>query len=107
MPRKLVANLTDILKSEKQKEKSKAEAAKKAQIEKIRALMDESGLQPDDLKGAGRSGKKKAAGARRKAEPKYRLVIDGKEHLWSGRGRPPKVFKTYLDAGNPKESCAI
>jgi DNA-binding protein H-NS len=104
---KLVASLSDILKSEKQKEKSRAESAKKAKIAKIKAMMEESGLKPDDLKAAGRGRKKKKPATRKKAAPKYRLVVDGVEHLWSGRGRPPKVFKAYMDSGKSKESCAI
>jgi DNA-binding protein H-NS len=103
---KVIANLTGVLKSEKEKEKNKVEAAKKAKIAKIQALMDESGLKPADLKGVGR-GRKKATRKKAKVPPKYRLVVDGTEHLWSGRGRPPKVFKDYMDAGNSKESCAI
>jgi len=103
---KVIANLSGVLKAEKEKEKSQVEAAKKARIAKIKALMDESGLKPDDLKGVGR-GRKKATRKKSKVPPKYRLVVDGKEHLWSGRGRPPKVFKDYMDAGNSKESCAI
>jgi DNA-binding protein H-NS len=107
---KVISNLTGVLKAEKEKEKSKAEAAKKAKIAKIKALMDESGLKPDDLKGVGRGGRKKKAARKKvkvKVAPKYRLVVDGQEYLWSGRGRPPKVFKDYMDAGNSKESCAI
>jgi len=106
---KVVSNLNGVLEQEKEKESVKAEAAKKAKIAKIKALMEESGLKPDDLKGA--KGKKRArrksASKTGKVPPKYRLVIDGEEHLWTGRGRPPKVFKEYLDAGNSKESCAI
>jgi len=105
---KVIANLSNVLKTEKEKEKSRADAAKKAKIAKIKALMDESGLKPDDLKTAGRGRrKKKAARKKSKVQPKYRLVVDGDEHLWSGRGRPPRVFKEYMDAGNSKESCAI
>jgi DNA-binding protein H-NS len=108
---KLIANLSAILKSEKEKQKSKEETARKAKIAKIKALMQESGLKPADIQGAGggrkRKAKSKAKAKGRKVAPKYRLVVDGQEHLWSGRGRPPRVFKDYLDAGNSKESCAI
>jgi DNA-binding protein H-NS len=106
---KVVANLSGVLKQEKEKEVVRAEAAKKAKIAKIKALMDESGLKPDDLKGARgkKRGRRKAAAKGAKVPPKYRLVVDGEEHLWTGRGRPPKVFKDYMDAGNTKESCAI
>ncbi|MEM1144754.1 MAG: hypothetical protein AAGI88_19400, partial [Pseudomonadota bacterium] len=57
---KLIANLSGVLKQEKAKEATKAAAAKKAKIAKIKALLAESGLKPDDLKGAGRGrGRKK------------------------------------------------
>jgi DNA-binding protein H-NS len=111
---KLISNLTDVLKSEMKKEKTKAEAAKKAKIAKIKALMEESGLKPADIqaaagvgRGRGKAKAKAKAKAKRKAAPKYRLVVDGQEYLWSGRGRPPAVFKAYMDSGKSKESCAI
>lgn len=113
---KLIVNLSDVLKSEKQKESKKSETAKKAKIAKIKALMAESGLKPEDLKVPGKAaGKAKLRGRRpgakvaskRKAAPKYRLVVDGIEHLWSGRGRPPKAFKAYMDSGKNKENLAI
>ncbi|CAN0587233.1 unnamed protein product [Ectocarpus sp. 12 AP-2014] len=104
---KVIANLTSIVQSEKKKEAAKADAAKKAKIAKIKALMAESGLKPADLKVTPGRGRKKAGAKRGKVKPKYRLVVDGQEFLWSGRGRPPKAFKEYMDAGNSKESCAI
>lgn len=106
---KLITNLSAILKSEKQKEKARTETAKKAKIAKIQALMKESGLKPSDIQGVGpgRRRKAKAKSRRKKAAPKYRLVVDGQEHLWSGRGRPPNVFRDYFDSGKSKESCAI
>ena len=106
---KLVANLSAILKSEKQKASQRATAAKKAKIAKIRAMMAESGLKPSDLSGAGRAKTRKSKARRSgaKVAPKYRLVIKGEEHLWSGRGRPPRVFKEYFDSGKSRESCAI
>ena len=117
---KLISNLSAVLETEIKKEQARAEAAKNAKIAKIRALMEESGLDAADLKGtAKRRGRKKAAvkskakstakstAKKRKVAPKYRLVVDGKEHLWSGRGRAPTVFKEYLEAGNSKESCAF
>ena len=89
---KLIANLTSVLASEKKKEAAKAAAAKQAKIAKIKALMEEGGLKPSDLNSVNR-GRKKTAAKKRKVKPKYRLVVDGQEYLWSGRGRPPKVFK--------------
>ena len=111
---KLIDNLHAVLAGEKQKEETRAQTAKKAKIAKIKAMMAESGLAPEDLKASARGkGRKKAAKKKAKAKTKakvaakYRLVVDGQEHLWSGRGRPPRVFKDYMDAGNSKDSCAI
>lgn len=153
---KLVASLSAILKSEKDKEDAKLSAARKAKIAKIRALMAESGLSAADIQNArrGRPKKKATTGASaaksaakkaakgvkgskvkaktkakaktaakakvktkvkaktrtkasRKVPPKYRLKVGGQEYLWTGRGRAPRVFKDYMDAGNSKESCLI
>lgn len=49
----------------------------------------------------------KEVGKRATVPPRYRLELDGQEHLWSGRGRTPKVFQAYFDAGNSRESCEI
>ena len=59
---KLISNFSAVLETEIKKEQARAEAAKNAKIAKIRALMEESGLDAADLKGtAKRRGRKKAA----------------------------------------------
>jgi DNA-binding protein H-NS len=110
---KLIKALNEVLEAEKAKAAKKEGAAREANIRKINKLLAETGLDPEDLK-KNKAGKRKAgakavgkAGKRTKVKPKYRLVIDGKEHLWSGRGRAPRVFQAYFDAGNSKESCLI
>ncbi|WP_339720045.1 H-NS family nucleoid-associated regulatory protein, partial [Marinomonas primoryensis] len=40
-------------------------------------------------------------------EPKYRLTVEGETHEWTGRGRTPKVFQAYFDAGNSRDSVEI
>ena len=108
--RKLIGNLQEILRSVEEKEAAKLKAAKRAKIGKIRALMAESGISAEDLASFGKRGRpsnKPRRKTKSKVAPKYRLVVDGAEYLWTGRGRPPKVFKEYLDAGNSKDSCAI
>ncbi|KGE02824.1 DNA-binding protein H-NS [Pseudohaliea rubra DSM 19751] len=111
---KLIKALNEVLAAEKTKAAKKEEAARAANIRKINQLLAETGLDPEDLKkqkaGKGKAAartKAKAKGKRAKVKPKYRLVVDGKEHLWSGRGRAPRVFQAHLDAGNTKESCLI
>ena len=107
--KRVISNLQQVLKNEIAREEAKAAAAKKAKIAKIEALMEESGLSASDLKPTrGKRGRRKAATNKKtKVAPKYRLVVSGVEHLWTGRGRPPKVFKDYMDSGKSKESCAI
>ena len=110
---KLIKALNEVLAAEKAKAAKKEEAAREANIRKINKLLAETGLDPEDLKKK-KAGKRKTAtkargkaGKRAKVKPKHRLVVDGKEHLWSGRGRAPKVFQAHFDAGNSKESCLI
>ena len=108
---KLIASLNEALKAEKEKTKKKQEQDRVATIRKVNDLLAESGLKPEDLKkNASAARKRKATAKSRKTgtvPAKYRLVIDGKKHEWTGRGRTPKVFQAYFDAGNSRESCAI
>ncbi|HAN27055.1 MAG TPA: DNA-binding protein [Haliea salexigens] len=108
---KLIASLNEALKAEKEKTKKKQEKDRVATIRKVNDLLAESGLKPEDLKkNASAARKRKATAKSRKTgtvPAKYRLVIDGKKHEWTGRGRTPKVFQAYFDAGNSRESCAI
>lgn len=108
---KLIKSLNETLEAEKAKEDKKLEQERLATIEKINNLLADTGLKPEDLKKSKKTrGKAKSSKAGRKmgkVPPRYRLVIDGKEHLWSGRGRTPRVFQEYFDAGNSRESCEI
>ena len=113
---KLISVLQEVKAELEQKESERAEKEKQQNIERIQALMAESGLTADDISGSAKRAKKaktqrganaKPARSRPPVAPKYRLVIEGEEHLWTGRGRTPKVFQEYFDAGNSRESCAI
>lgn len=110
---KLIGVLQAVKSELEQKEAEKAEKEKIANIEKIQALLAQSGLTPEDLGITPKRGRKKAAKSkvatkpRGSVAPKYRLVVNGEEYLWTGRGRTPKVFQDYFDAGNSRESCEI
>lgn len=109
---KLISHLNSALTAEKVKLEKKEAQDRLTTIQKVNDLLAESGLKPEDLKKAPRkaSAKKSAPGKRGKKTkvlPRYRLEIDGNEYLWSGRGRTPRVFKEYFDAGNSRESCEI
>jgi DNA-binding protein H-NS len=113
---KLISVLQEVKAELEQKESERAEKEKQQNIERIQALMAESGLTADDISGSAKRAKKaktqrgakaKSASSRPPVAPKYRLVIEGEEYLWTGRGRTPRVFQDYFDAGNSRESCAI
>lgn len=93
---------------EKRREKAAAQEAEQAEknnkIESVLALLQEEGLSLDDLT----EGNKPAKQAGKKRPIKYRLIDkQGKEHLWTGIGRMPKVYKQALDDGKQLEEYAI
>lgn len=101
---KIIADLTDILEEHQavEKERSEAEQLKAQKIEAIRKAMEDSGIGFEDLK------ELVPVTPKKKVQAKYRVVVDGVTHEWSGRGRTPVVFQQYLDANNvTKESCLI
>jgi DNA-binding protein H-NS len=100
--------------SAKPKRKSKAKGeVKTAAKAKAKAKTTTSTKANSNAKSAGKpASKPKRAAAKKSSKhtpvpPRYRLEIDGKEYLWSGRGRAPKIFQAYFDAGNSRESCEI
>lgn len=109
---KLIGHLNATLASEKIKLEKKQAQERLATIQKVNDLLAESGLKPEDLRKApSKAGTKKSVAGKRgkkaKVPPRYRLEIAGTEHFWSGRGRTPRVFQDYFDAGNSRESCEI
>ena len=110
--KKLIESLNIALEAQEKRAKEKAEREKQNKIRKINQLLAESGLSLADLqqtapKRRRRRTKQRRAGKRRKVAPKYSLVVDGKEHLWSGRGRAPLVFADYFAGGGSRESVEI
>lgn len=101
---KIMSDLVDILEEHKLEHSAKKEAEKKKteKIELIRQAMADSGIDFEDLKDLVITTPKK------KVQAKYRVVVDGIVHDWSGRGRTPVIFQQYFDANNTtKESCLI
>jgi len=110
--KKLIESLNIALEAQEKRAKEKAEREKQNKIKKINQLLAESGLSVADLQQPAprrrrRRTTKRRAGKRRKVAPKYRLVVDGVEHLWSGRGRAPLVFADYFAGGGSRESVEI
>ena len=94
---------------EKRKEKLlEQEKLKKEKLEKLAAIkqqMEEAGLNVEDLQALD-TGTNKNVGKKRPV--KYKLVDDkGEEHLWTGIGRMPRVYKDALDSGKSLNDYAI
>ena len=89
--------------SKEEIEKEKAEQArleaKQKEIDGILSTMEMSGVTIDDLReGVQPKKEKKAKTPKNKVPPKYKLVDDdGEEHLWTGRGSMPLVFKHAIN----------
>ena len=111
--KKLIESLTAALAVQEKRAREKAARDRQNNINRINQLLAENGLSVADLKEAPprrrrRRRTKQRRGAKRgKVAPKYRLVVDGVEHLWSGRGRAPRVFADYFAQGNSRESVEI
>ncbi|MDA8654340.1 H-NS histone family protein [Alphaproteobacteria bacterium] len=91
------------------KRRQAAEVNKKRfkKIRKIVDLMAEAEVTLDDIKDLKKRKKPKSKRSGKAVAPKYKLVVNGKENLWSGRGRTPKIFQEYCNAGNSRESYEI
>lgn len=79
-------------------------------LEKVKKYMMELGLDPAllTLSAENVSPKKSGKNYRPVVPPKYRIQEDdGHTHEWSGRGKPPAVFKAAFDAGKKKDDFLI
>ncbi len=103
----LIAGFTNALEKAKEEEAAREEeqALKSARAEEIANLIAKSGLTMEEI--ALLTTPKAGATKGKTVEPKYRLVVAGETHEWTGRGRTPKVFQEYFDAGNSRDSVEI
>ena len=94
---------------EKRKEKAlaqeKAEKEKREKLAAIKKQMEEAGLNVEDLQALATTTQKKVG---KKRPVKYKLVDNsGEEHLWTGIGRMPRVYKDALDKGKSLDDFSI
>ena len=104
-------NLSTAAEKIKQQESVRAQRKKEMAVQKLKSMMDELGISPDDIVGNTKKvgGKKRSAGPRKgnKVAPKYQLTVDGTTHQWTGRGRTPVVFKVHVENGGSLDDCLI
>ena len=105
----LIAGFNKALEKAKEDEAAKAEleAQKSARAEEIANLIAKSGLTMEEVALLSTPKAKAGATKGKTVEPKYRLTIQDKTYEWTGRGRTPKVFQEYFNAGNSRKSVEI
>ena len=106
----LIAGFNKALEKAKEEEAAlEAEKAQKtARAAEIADLIANSGLTVEEIVALSTPKTSKAGAKKRNTvEPKYRLTVDGETYEWTGRGRTPKVFQEYFDAGNSRDSVTI
>jgi len=103
----LIAGFNNALEKAKEDAAAREEekALKSARAEEIASLIAKSGLTMEEV--AKLTTPKAGATKGKTVEPKYRLVVAGETHEWTGRGRTPKVFQDYFNAGNSRKSVEI
>ena len=85
--------------------KKQTHAQRGEAIEKIKALMEESGITFADLSGRKGAGQMKTATrGGNKVAPKYR---DESGNSWSGRGLAPRWLKAAMAQGKKREDFAV
>ena len=99
--------LSGIIEKRKEKlvEQEKLEKEKLEKLAAIKKQMEEAGLNVEDLQALNVETNKKVG---KKRPVKYKLVDSkGEEHLWTGIGRMPRVYKDALDSGKSLDDFAI
>ena len=99
--------LSGIIEKRKEKalEQAKREKEKLEKLASIKKQMEEAGLNVEDLQALNLDTNKKAG---KKRPVKYKLIDKkGEEHLWTGIGRMPRVYKDALDSGKSLDDYAI
>ena len=99
--------LSGIIEKRKEKlvEQEKLEKEKLEKLAAIKKQMEEAGLNVEDLQALNVETNKKVG---KKRPVKFKLVDSkGEEHLWTGIGRMPRVYKDALDSGKSLDDFAI
>jgi DNA-binding protein H-NS len=99
--------LSGIIEKRKEKlvEQEKLEKEKLEKLAAIKKQMEEAGLNVEDLQALNVETNKKVG---KKRPVKFKLVDSkGEEHLWTGIGRMPRVYKEALDSGKSLDDYAI
>ena len=117
---KAICHLEAALVAAKKREAKKAATKRAADLRKLKAMMAKMELSATDVKklmvtptkrkaAAKKASSKGKTGPRKgkKVAPKYQLKVGKKTHKWTGRGRMPLVFKSFVEKGGALDKCLI
>lgn len=100
---------TDAAEVQKQREAAERKQRLEDFIDEIEIRLEDEAIDRDEFCGAvaqrfnlslsirtvSSEGKRKTA----KTRPKYKIVINGEDKIWTGKGRAPEAFKAAKEAG--------
>ncbi|MBW3779420.1 H-NS histone family protein [Aeromonas veronii] len=83
---------------------------RQAKLAEFQAMLEQAGIDPSELLGAGEGKGAKETSAKRVRAPrpaKYKYTEDGVEKTWTGQGRMPKAIAHAVENGTALESFLI
>ncbi len=83
---------------------------RQAKLAEFQAMLEQAGIDPNELLGAGESKGAKETAAKRARAPrpaKYKYTEDGVEKTWTGQGRMPKAIVKAVEGGTALDSFLI
>lgn len=81
---------------------------RQAKLAEFHAMLQQAGIDPSELLGAGESkGAKDPASKRAPRPAKYKYTEEGVEKTWTGQGRMPKAIALAVESGTALESFLI
>ncbi|MFM4929445.1 H-NS family histone-like protein [Aeromonas dhakensis] len=83
---------------------------RQAKLAEFQAMLEQAGIDPSELLGAGEGKSAKGTAAKRTRTPrpaKYKYTEDGVEKTWTGQGRMPKAIAKAVEGGTALDSFLI
>ncbi|MCZ0750111.1 H-NS family nucleoid-associated regulatory protein [Aeromonas enteropelogenes] len=103
----------DLIFQEREETELKAmqeQEERQAKLAEFQAMLEQAGIDPSELLGAGESKGAKESAVKRTRAPrpaKYKYTEDGVEKTWTGQGRMPKAIALAVESGASLESFLI
>lgn len=103
----------DILFKEREEAELKVmqeQEERQAKLAEFQAMLEQAGIDPSELLGAGEGKGAKETAAKRTRAPrpaKYKYTEDGVEKTWTGQGRMPKAIAKAVESGQSLDTFLI